>query len=73
MDYMAMGYGCEFSIVSAMGRADVYLFACQSDDMLHSLSRLLLPRRERVPLECQTRSLDIISKKNIGEGARLIN
>ncbi|KAI5453186.1 hypothetical protein NCC49_006214 [Naganishia albida] len=44
-----------------------------SEAMLQSLSHLLLPRRERVPLECETRPLDILSKKNIGEGARLIN
>ncbi|GHJ87663.1 hypothetical protein NliqN6_4065 [Naganishia liquefaciens] len=44
-----------------------------SPDMLRSLSRLLLPRKERVSLECETRPLDILSKKNIGVGARLMN
>ncbi|KAJ9102434.1 hypothetical protein QFC21_002834 [Naganishia friedmannii] len=44
-----------------------------SDGVLRSLSKLLLSRKARVPLECETRPLDVISKQNIGEGARLIN
>ncbi|KAJ9121642.1 hypothetical protein QFC22_002262 [Naganishia vaughanmartiniae] len=59
---------------SAESRSDYLLCSSlQSEDVLRSLGRMLLPRRARVPLECETRSLDVISKKNIGEGARLIN
>lgn len=70
MESMEMGYGCE---CAAVPHCAALTCDPQSDAMLGSLSRLLLPRKERVPLECETRPLDILSKKNIGEGARLIN
>lgn len=46
----------------------------QDEATLSVLSRMLVPEGpNRAPLECKTRPLDLISRKNIGEGARLPN
>jgi DNA-directed RNA polymerase-3 subunit RPC5 len=42
-----------------------------SPEVVDTLAQFLVPPDRRAMLECKTAPLDIISKKNIGEGARL--
>ena len=42
-----------------------------SPEVVDTLAKFLVPPDRRAMLECKTAPLDMISKKNIGEGARL--